>query len=295
MPGGAETMLMQLMANGLVLGSIYALLALGFVIIFKATEVVNFAQGEMMVIAVYVMYMLIVGWKINVALALVIGVLVTMGLGVILERFVIRRMLGEPVFAIILVTFGLSFILRSATGIAWSFQDRTFPQILPGGTRAIMGLKVSNEQIWLVTITLLLVLVLSLFFKYTRLGTAMRATSQNQYSAYLVGISIKKVFSQTWAISSLVAAITGVLVCHVVFMHPTMGFISIKAFPAAILGGFNSIPGAVVGGFIIGLSENIAGAYLSPGFKDVFPYIMLIGILVLKPEGIFGRKEKKKV
>ena len=137
--------------------------------------------------------------------------------------------------------------------------------------------------------------LLYLFFKFTDIGIAMQATSQNQLAAYLMGIGVKKVFLLTWAISAVIAAVAGILIAPISFLHANMGFIGLKAFPAAVLGGFGSIPGAIVGGLIIGLSENLAGAYLTTGFKNVFAYIILIIVLMIRPEGIFGIQEKKRV
>jgi branched-chain amino acid transport system permease protein len=195
----------------------------------------------------------------------------------------------------VMFTIGLSIFLRSVAGMIWSTD--TYTLALPSGNAIIrLGtVAVSVGDLLVVGTTAVLVTLLFLFFRFTDLGIAMQASSQNQFATYLMGINVERVFSITWALSALVAAVAGILLAPILFLHKDMGFIGLKAFPAAVLGGFGSIPGAIVGGLIIGVSENLAGGFLPLWVKDIFAYIVLIAVLIVRPEGIFGIEEKKKV
>jgi branched-chain amino acid transport system permease protein len=285
----------DLTISGLALGSVYALIALGLVMIYKATEVVNFAQGELLMIGAYIGYTFIVTYELPIFLSIGAMILIMAILGIIIQKIIIRPMIGESVFATILVTFGLSFILRSVAGFIWSWTEVAFPSLLPTKNISILDIRVSSSHLWIVIITLFLIFLLGLFFKYTELGKVMRAVSQNQLTASLVGIDIEKIFGFIWCLSAVVASIAGILLSPILILHPNMGLVVLKAFPAAILGGFGSIPGAILGGFIIGISENLAGGFLGEGLKDIFAWIVLIAVLLVRPEGLFGVESKKKV
>jgi branched-chain amino acid transport system permease protein len=180
-------------------------------------------------------------------------------------------------------------------GMIWTYDTFDFPFVFSEKPLVLGSLVISTIHLTIIVSSVILMFLLYLFFKFTDIGIAMQATSQNQLAAYLMGIGVKKVFLLTWAISAVIAAMAGILIAPISFLHANMGFIGLKAFPAAVLGGFGSIPGAIVGGLIIGLSENLAGAYLTTGFKNVFAYIILIIVLMIRPEGIFGIQEKKRV
>jgi len=288
-------MFIQYFSGGLALGSIYALIALGFVLIYKATEVLNFAQGELMMLGAFVSYTFIALFHLNFWVSLLFTFIVMGVFGYLTERVLLRPLLGEPVFSLVMVTIGLAAVIRSGCGMIWSHETMKFPEFLGSAPISIGSVIISRPYFWIFIISLLLVLILGLFFKFTGLGISMRATGLNQLATLLVGINIKRIFSMTWALSAILAAIAGVLMAPILFLSTNMGFIGFKAFPAAILGGFGSIPGAIIGGYIIGVSENLAGGYLPPGFKDVFAYIILIVVLLIKPEGIFGVPELKRV
>ena len=288
-------MLWQQIISGVAVGCIYALVALGFVLIYKATEVINFAQGEFMMIGAFVAYTLIALVKLPFLPALAFTLVFMFFFGIFLDRVMFRPLVGEEAFALVMVTLGLSFTLRSVAGMIWTYDTFDFPFIFSEKPLVLGGLVISTIHLTIIVSSVILVFLLYLFFKFTDFGIAMQATSQNQLAAYLMGIGVKKVFLLTWAISSVIAAVAGILIAPISFLHANMGFIGLKAFPAAVLGGFGSIPGAIVGGLIIGLSENLAGAYLTTGFKNVFAYIILIIVLMIRPEGIFGIQEKKRV
>jgi len=271
--------------------------ALGFVLIYKATEVINFAQGEVMMLGAFVGYTLIAVLGLPYWAALLLATLALGLIGMILERVVLRPLIGEPTFAIVMVTVGLGFFLRSVVTMIPGWGAESYGLKTPFTEKFLRygQLVISWEHLAIILLTLALVFVLFCFFKFTRAGVAMRAASQNQLAAVYMGISINRVFSLIWIISAALGAFAGILLAPVTFVHFNMGFLGLRALPAAVLGGFGSIPGAVVGGLIIGLTESFAGFYLPVGWKDIAAYIILILVLILRPEGLFGIQQKKKV
>jgi branched-chain amino acid transport system permease protein len=288
-------MFWQLLSSGLALGCVYALIALGFVLIYKATEVINFAQGEFMMLGAFVAFSLIAYWNLPFWMSVLVTLAIMALFGVALDRLVMRFLVGEPIFALVMFTIGLSIFLRSIAGMIWSTETYSFPSPVGKGIVRLGSVAFSSGDILVVGSTAALVLILYLFFRFTDLGIAMQATSQNQFAAYLMGISVERVFTVTWAMSAMVAAVAGILLSPILFLHKDMGFVGLKAFPAAVLGGFGSIPGAIVGGLIIGVSENLAGGFLPQWVKDIFAYLVLIAVLMIRPEGLFGIQERKKV
>jgi branched-chain amino acid transport system permease protein len=287
---------LQQLVSGLALGCIYGLIALGFVLIYKATEVINFAQGDLMMLGGFVAYTYITLIGLNYWLGFLLAVL-TMGVvDMVIERFVIRPILGFPLFSIIMVTIGLGFLLRSMAGMIWGTDDLKIEAPFSEGVLRIGDLVLAYDKLSVIVVTVILIAVLYVFFNRTRLGTAMRATSENMLAAYYMGIPVKRVVSLVWAISAMVAGVAGELLAPITFVHSNVGLaLGLKAFPAAVLGGFGSIPGALVGGLIIGVVETRAGFYLPQGWKDVAPYIILLLVLLLRPEGLFGALGRKKV
>ncbi len=290
-------MFLQLFVSGMALGCVYALIALGFVLIYKATEVINFAQGEFMMVGAFVAFSLIHFGHVPFWITVILTLLIMGAFGVLLDRLVMRFLVGEPSFSLIMFTIGLALFLRSVAGMIWSTDTFAFPSSVAGGGTLNLADAVAVAPIDLVVVgvTALLVLLLFLFFRFTNLGIAMQATSENQFAAYLMGINVEGMFSLVWALSAMVAAVAGILLAPILFLHKDMGFIGLKAFPAAVLGGFGSIPGAIVGGLIIGVSENLAGGFLPLWVKDIFAYLVLVAVLIARPEGIFGIQERKKV
>ena len=287
----------QSILTGLAVGCVYGIVALGFVLIYKATDVINFAQGEMMVLGAFFSYSLITFWNFNYWLALLIAIIATGILGKLFEKIILRPLIGEAVLPIIMLTLGLGYFIRATVNVIpqWGGEIRAISTPFTGKNLSFSGMVLPWEQIAIIVLTTILILILFLFFQYTKIGVAIRATSQNQLGAVYTGISVNNVFSLTWTISGAVGAFAGILIAPITFIHMNMGFIGLKAFPAAVLGGFGSIPGAIVGGVIIGISESLAGLYLPVGWKDIAAWIILIVILIIRPEGIFGRHTKKKV
>jgi branched-chain amino acid transport system permease protein len=286
---------LQQLVNGIAVGCIYGLIALGFVLIYKATEVVNFAQGELMMLGAFLAYTFIGLLGLNYWLGFVLAVVSMAALGSLTERLVVRPILGYPQFSIVMATIGLGFFARSAAGMIWGTDDLKIDTPFSNGVLKIGALVLAHDKLSVIVATVLLCGVLYLFFSRTRMGVAMQATSQNMLAAYYMGIPVKTVFSLIWAISAGVACFAGVLLAPIAFIHSNLGFLGLKAFPAAVLGGFGSIPGALVGGVTIGVIENLAGFYLPQGWKDIAAYIVLLAVLMVRPEGLFGLKIRKKV
>jgi branched-chain amino acid transport system permease protein len=285
----------QLLISGISQGCVYGLIALGFVLIYKATEMVNFAQGDLMMLGAFIAYTFINLLDFPFVWGLLATIAAMAVLGALVERIVLRPMIGEPPFAVLMITIGLGFVIRAVAGVAWGNEPRSISSPFSGGVARIADVSVGYENIAIIGGTVILCLILFGFFRFTRLGVAMQAASQNQLAAYYCGIPVKRVFSIVWALSAAIAATAGVLVAPITLVDPMMGFIGIKAFAAAIVGGFGSLIGAMVGGLLIGIVEQFAGLYLPTGFMDTSAYVILLLMLFVRPEGIFATIQRKKV
>ncbi len=285
----------QQLVGGVALGCVYGLIALGFVLIYKATEVVNFAQGDLMMLGGFFAFTFITSLGLNYWVGFALAILAMAIFGALVERIIVRPILGFPQFSIVMATIGLGFFLRSVAGMIWGTDDLQIATPFSNGVLHVGDLVLAYDKLSIIVATILLCGVLWLYFTKTRLGVAMQATSQNMLGAYYMGIPVKRVFSLIWAISAAVAGFAGVLLAPIAFIHTNIGYLGLKAFPAAVLGGFGSIPGALVGGIVIGIVETLSGFYLPQGFKDVAAYIVLLAVLMLKPEGLFGLRARKKV
>ncbi|HYS11986.1 MAG TPA: branched-chain amino acid ABC transporter permease [Burkholderiaceae bacterium] len=289
--------LAQILISGIAQGCIYGLIALGFVLIYKATETVNFAQGELMMLGAFAGLAIYagLGWPFPLACVIALGVMALAGLAI--ERVVLRPILGQPAFAIVLVTIGLGYVARGAVTMVPNVGTETFALDVPYrfATVSAGALVLSVPQLIVIAVTAALCVALFALFRYTKIGIAMQATSQNQLAAYYMGIPVKRLNGVVWALSAAVAAVAGLLLAPITFVHVNMGFIGLKAFPAAVVGGFGSLPGAIVGGLVIGTVEALAGFYLPEGFKDVAAYVVVLIMLIVRPNGLFGETMRKKV
>jgi branched-chain amino acid transport system permease protein len=288
---------LQLLLAGVAQGCVYALVALGFVLIYKATETVNFAQGDLMMLGGFfaLTASVIMGWPYWATILFAVAAMAAVGM--LIERVVLRPVLGQPAFTVVMITIGVGYVLRGVVTMipGWGTDTYTFPTPFADGTFRIGEVIVAVQQVAVIVMTAALVAVLYVFFRFSKLGVAMQATSQNQLAAAYMGIPVRRVNMMIWGLSAGVAAFAGILLAPVTFVHSNMGFIGLKAFPAAVVGGFGSVPGAIVGGLIIGLVEAVAGRYMPEGFKDVAAYVVVLAVLMLKPSGIFGETAKKKV
>ncbi len=287
--------LFQLIVNGAASGCIYGIIALGFVLIYKATELVNFAQGDIMMLGGFAAFSFISWFGLNYWVGALLAIGVTALFGFLLDVIVIRRVIGQPQFAVVMLTLGLGFIFRAAAGITWGYDSVGYVTPFTNKTVKIGGLVLGEDSLSVLGGTVLLCVVLYLFFSKTRLGVAMQAASQNQLAAYYMGIPVRTIFSLIWAIAAGVSALAAILLTPISMIDVNMGFLGIKAFAAAVLGGFGSIPGALVGGIIIGIAEQLAGFYLPAGFQDVTSNVVLLATLILLPQGLFAEKMVKRV
>ncbi|HOS85905.1 MAG: branched-chain amino acid ABC transporter permease [Comamonadaceae bacterium] len=288
---------LQLVISGIAIGCIYGLIALGFVLIYKATETVSFAQGDLMMLGAFggLAGMTMLGFPFWAA---VIAAIIAMGLfGVLLERIVIRPILGQPAFSIVMLTIGIAYVARGLITMIPNIgtETHTLPVPYKDQIWKLGALVLNVEQMVVIAATAVLCAGLFAMFRYSKLGMAMQASSQNQLAAYYMGIPVKTLNGLVWGLAAAVAAIAGLLLAPITFVHANMGFIGLKAFPAAVVGGFTSLPGAIVGGLIIGIVESLSGFYLPAGFKDTAPYVVVLIMLMVKPNGLFGEKLRKKV
>ncbi len=291
---------LQLIINGLVVGSIYSLVALGFVIIYKATKVVNFAQGELVMVGAYVCFSLTVQFQLPFILAFFMTLAFSVVLGMAIERMILRPLIGEPIISVIMVTVGLSTVLKALVQLFWGTQIRVYPQVLPQEPFFIAGLPIAPVYIVAFILAGLLFGVFTLFFKYSRYGIAMRATAHDQMAAASMGIGIKNIFALSWCIATVVSAIGGVILGNINGINSQLGHLGLKVFPAVILGGLDSLLGAALGGLVIGVLENVCDGAAKQlldlnGFKEVAAFIFLVIILMVKPYGLFGAKDIERV
>lgn len=287
----------QLTIAGVAIGCIYALIALGFVLIYKATEVVNFAQGDVMMLGAFVAFTFAELWQWPFWAAVLATLPVLAVFGALFDRLLLRPIIGQPNFAAVMVTIAAAFVMRGVASMipGWGTDTHALKAPFSGQTVRAGNLVISTDHIAIIVMTALLCLTLWVFFKRTRVGIAMQAASQNQLAAYYMGIPVRRINTLIWAIAAAVAAFAAVLLAPITFVHTNMGFIGLKAFPAAVVGGFGSIPGAIVGGLIIGLIESWSGFYLPEGFKDIAPYLAVLLVLIIRPSGIFAEMRRKKV
>ena len=291
--------LIQLIIDGVASGCIYGLVALGFVLIYKATETINFAQGDILMLGAFVAFSLIGVLGMDYIMGFALTVVIIAVFGFFLDSVVVRQIIGQPPFATVMLTIGIGFILRGFASIFWGTDIFSFSTPFSGKITEFNGLIISYVNLSIIIGTIILVSVLYLFFTFSRIGVAMRASSENQLAAYYMGIPVKFIFSLIWSISAATAAIAGVLLAPITLVDTSISLIGLKAFAAAVLGGFGSIPGAIVGGIIIGIVEQLCGTYenyLFGGIREISAYLVLILTLIIYPRGLFSDKaEVKKV
>jgi len=285
----------QLTANGITVGAIYALVALGVVLIYKATEVLNFAHGDLLVIAAFSAWGLITVLGLPFWLALLLTVVFTAAIAYALDAWVIRRIAGQPQFAGVMLTIALAFMIRGLVSMAFGPESRNYATPWSNSTTNIAGLQIADLQLVILGMAMAVTVVLYFFFRHTRLGIAMQAASQNQLAAYLNGVRVKQVNSLVWALAGAIAALAGVLLAPITLVDTTLWLVTLKALAALVLGGFGSIPGAIVGGLLIGLVEQYAGVYMPEGTKDIVAYLVLIGVLIFRPHGLLGEAHGRRV
>jgi len=292
------TKLLELTFAGSIRGALYALVALGFVVIYKATGVINFAQGGLLLLGMYLTYNAHVTWGLPFWPAVVLAAALTACAGVVVERTVLRRMVGQPVFAVVMATLGLLILVQQVVPAVWGYDRLSLGD--PWGLRkvSLAGINVDVKDLWTLGLVAGVLLAFFAFFRFSRYGVAMRATAFDQEAAIAQGISTRRVFALSWAIAGAVATLAGVmLAAGSGQVEPGKDIIALAAFPAIILGGLDSPLGAVVGGFVIGLTQTLTSGYqpehaafLGAGFDGVMPYVVMVVVLLVRPYGLFGTR-----
>ena len=288
---------MQFLVSGLAMGSIYALVALGFVLIYKSTSILNLAQGEFLMVGAYICLSMTLDFGLNFIASFVLTLVFSVILGLTVERLVLRPLIGEPIISVIMVTLGLTYILRGVVIMLWGNDIRQF-NIFPEEPIDLWGVKITYLYLWSMSISLILLTFFAIFFKYARTGIFMRAVADHQTASQSMGISVKRVFAISWCIAAVVSSIGGILVGNIGGVGVDLSYIGLKVLPAVIFGGLDSILGAIVGGLVVGILEFLSAGYLDPyipALNEVFPFIVLVLVLMIKPYGLFGIEEIERV
>jgi branched-chain amino acid transport system permease protein len=286
--------LLQVIIGGLAQGSIYAIAALGFVLLYTASGTVNFAQGEMIMLPVFFIYLFYVVWEMPLIIAIIFTLALSALLGLLIEKGIIQHLIGKPFLTIIIVTFALSEFMRYSVAIVATAYAWPFPSLFDPTPINLGGVILSQEDIGVILTVIFVVFSLYLFMKRTKIGKAMRAVAQDRRVAKIVGIDVFWVIALVFMINGILVAIGGILIAPKYFVRYDIGvMIALKAFIAAIMGGFNRIQGPLAGGLFLGVTEGLVSTYVSTAYRDIFVFIILIVILLIKPEGFFGIKEEE--
>ncbi len=286
---------LELVYSGAAIGAIYGLMAMAFAMTYRATGLLNFAQGEMGMLVAYI------AWSISTALgtsswALIAGALsASVALGWLIERFVMRRMIGQPVFSAVLVTVGIGVIITSVVLMVWGGEQQRVEFAHASDIVDVGGLRMRVSQIAVIVALCVALLITHFFFRYTRFGIAMRAVAADQRTASLVGISVARMQSVAWAVSTVLAGMAGLFFAVTFELSPTIFTLGLKAFPATVFGGLDAVIGSGASGIVIGIFENLVGGYIAPLLKEIAGFLMILVILMVRPFGLFGQKEIERV
>jgi branched-chain amino acid transport system permease protein len=285
--------------TGIMVGGIYALVALGWVLIYKCSGVLNLAMGEMTLIGAYVslsFYSMGIPFLLALLFSLIIGLI----LGILTERIFLDKLIGEPVLTVIMVTVGLSFFFKGMVELIWGTDTRVFtPPVFSIEPIHIGPVIVGQAYLWSFVAAIILLLIFVCFFKYTRWGLAMQATADDEMAALSIGVSARFVYAAAWAIAFMAAGVGGTLLGNINGLNISVGYLGLLVLPAVVLGGLNSVPGAIVGGITIGILQNLGGAYLDKyfpgGIKEVAPFVFMVVFLLFKPHGLWGWERIERV
>ncbi len=284
------TEFLQYLITGLSVGSIYAIVSVGFVLVFKATEVFNFAQGNLMVIGAYLGYSFIHDAGLPALVGAILAVLASALIGIVLHYALFKPMLGKPVLSIIMATIGLALIIDAVLVIAYGPIGLSYPNVLPAHVYILHGVRISSLDLLIIAIAAVCVIAFAIFFRKSPLGLQMRATAENFEAASLSGVNADRVFATALAIGTGLAAIGGILLATTNLLSTDLSSIAFLAFPAIVIGGLESIPGAVVGGLAVGVIQAMAAGYISSDAQTVIVYLVLIVVLMVRPYGLFGQR-----
>jgi branched-chain amino acid transport system permease protein len=282
-------------AIGIAAGGVYALIALGIVVIFKSSQTFNFAMGEMMTLSAYLFYTFAVTYSFGIAFGLIAALIGSIFVALLIERTVLRPMMGRPFIAIVMVTFGVGGILRGITSIIWGPEDLMVPSLLARAPVMLGEVLIPGKTARAFAIAVFIVISLIVYLRYSRAGIALRAAAADQITAYSMGIDVRRVIAFSWAIAAITGCISGVLIANVNSLTPHMGLIVLNVLSVIILGGMNSIGGVLVAGLIIGWLEAMTGMLLGSQYREITPYILVLLVLVFRPTGLFGTKEIERI
>lgn len=283
--------------NGISLGSVYAIIALGYTMVYGIAKMLNFAHGDVIMIGAYIIFFMIYKFNLPILLSIIISILICLLLGIIIERLAYKPLRKASSLSVLITAIGVSYLLQNLAQLFWTSSNKIFPNIISNGSFSFGSISISYLTIITILVCLLIMLVLTLFVNKTKIGMAMRAVSEDKDAARLMGINVDRTISITFAIGSGLAAIASALFCAAYpAVYPTLGSMpGIKAFTAAVFGGIGSIPGALVGGIMLGIIETLSKAYISTQLSDAIVFAILIIVLLIKPTGLLGRKVNEKV
>ena len=286
----------QQVVSGLSAGCLYALAALGLVLIYRTMDIVNFAHGEMAMVSTFMAHTFLVRLGFSYILAACGAIMFAFLFGMAVERIFLRPIQGGPLISLMIMTLGLFMVMNGAAGWIWGFDPVSFPRAVQGRPIWIGDLIITRDSILVLAVTIVMALALYAVLRFTMAGIAIRATSQNSRAARLMGVPVPKVYALTWGISAVLGAVAGILIAPTTFLSPSMmAEVQIKAFTAAVLGGFSSLPGAVVGGLLLGVLENLVAGYISTELKSTFAFALIVAVLFVRPSGLLGTPPKRKV
>ena len=286
----------QQVVSGLSAGCLYALAALGLVLIYRTMDIVNFAHGEMAMVSTFMAHTLLVRLGLSYIPAALGAIIFAFIFGMAVERIFLRPIQGGPLISLMIMTLGLFMAFNGAAGWVWGFDPVSFPRAVSGRPIWLGDLIITRDSILVLAVTIAMALALYVVLRFTMAGIAIRATSQNSRAARLMGVPVPKVYALTWGISAVLGAVAGILIAPTTFLSPSMmAEVQIKAFTAAVLGGFSSLPGAVVGGLLLGVLENLVAGYISTELKSTFAFALIVVVLFIRPSGLLGTPPKRKV
>lgn len=288
-------MIFPLVIEGLSVGSVYALVAVGLVLVSQATGTLNFTHGDFMMFSTFVAYALLVQlhlpFLVAVAGSLAFGVLV----GLIAERLVIRHLIGRPMAASIMATLGMAFLLQGTAKNIWTDDVFRFPEFFPGDFIQIGTARLSPQNLGVIISTMVIISILYLFLNRTRIGTGLRALTQNREAATLMGVRVTRMYSLAWGLGGALAAIAGILLAPALFLSTSMGGITFTGIIAAIIGGFGNLFGAIIGGYLLGIFSSVVPLFIPTELQGIIPFVLLMVVVFIRPTGIIGRRTVNKV
>jgi branched-chain amino acid transport system permease protein len=289
----------ELLLNGLLVGALYSLIALGFVLIYKASDVINFAQGELVMFAAYIVVAFLQIYHLPLWIGILAGLVGMILLGYLVERLVLRHLIGRPVVAVIMATIGLASFLDGFGPFLWGVSTKNLPLPVPDDPVFLGPIMLSELEIYAAVIALVSIALISWFFTKSRTGIALRAIADDQQVSLAMGIDVRRYFAVAWGIAGVVALIGGLVWGNLLGVDVQLALVGLKVFPVVILGGLDSIVGAIVGGLIVGATESIAAGVIDPlvggGTKDFTPYVLMILVLMIRPYGLFGKVDIERV